>query len=360
MASRLAPGLRLLARRQVLAPRRLALALAPAPLPRPALALRGALAVPASRGFSWSSRRSDDDKDDARSDPNSSTNPDGSKKSSYQRFKDLTKTYGSYAVLMYLALSAIDYSLSFAFVHAIGVERLEPYVDRMTHAYRSLRYGAEEADRIRAEHEAELAADRVEAAAEAAQERLAGRKHEVAWYNNKQLWAEAALAYPIHKILLLPVRAGLTVAWTPKVVNWLRARGWIGAVSRTRTRTSTVLTRTGRHETRRAARRRLCARAGQARDGRSEEGPESRLGSAPPLMSHPSHLSHHSRPHFNIDTSRLSTGTQHRPQATALGPQTDQRPQTTADYNSSMHPYYSAQQSERKKGRARAQQLPRV
>lgn len=67
-------------------------------------------------------------------------------------------------------------------------------------------------------------------AAEAAQGTRKQEKEEP-WWNNKQLWAEAALAYPIHKILLLPVRAGLTVAWTPKVVRWLRRRGWIGAVS---------------------------------------------------------------------------------------------------------------------------------
>lgn len=231
MAARLAPGLRLLARRQVqLSTRRLP----PAPLATQLVYPRYS-----TRTFFTSPRRSNDDDDDRRRSSSSNnsqnsqsdTNPDGTKKSSYQRFKDLTKTYGSYAVLMYLALSAIDYSLSFAFVHAIGVDKLEPYVDRMTHAYRSLRYGAEEADRIQAEHEAELAEDRREAEEEEREEKRTGRKKEVAWYNNKQLWAEAALAYPIHKILLLPVRAGLTVAWTPKVVNWLRARGWIGAVS---------------------------------------------------------------------------------------------------------------------------------
>ena len=140
-----------------------------------------------------------------------------------ERLKDLTKTYGSYAVLMYLALSAVDYSLSFAFVHAIGVVTLEPYVDHMTHAYLFLRYGSEEADRIQPGHEAQLEADREGAAADVADERRTGKKKDVAWYNNKQRWAEAALTYAIHNILLLPVHAGLTVAWTLKVVNWLRA-----------------------------------------------------------------------------------------------------------------------------------------
>lgn len=227
MASRLAPGLRLLARRQA------GRLLTPTVLPaRPSISQSHHIVRPRydlTRTFVTTSRRSNSSS--SSSSQSHSQQTDDSKKSSYQRFKDLTKTYGSYAVLMYLALSAIDYSLSFAFVHAIGVERLEPYVDRMMHAYRVLRHGSEEADRIQAERNAEHAKAQAEAEAEAAEERRTGKKKEVAWYNNKQLWAEAALAYPIHKVLLLPVRAGLTVAWTPKVVNWLRARGWIGAVS---------------------------------------------------------------------------------------------------------------------------------
>jgi hypothetical protein len=39
------------------------------------------------------------------------------------------------------------------------------------------------------------------------------------------------LAYTIHKTLFLPVRVGLTAAWTPKLVKWLTLRGWIGKVS---------------------------------------------------------------------------------------------------------------------------------
>lgn len=313
MASRLAPGLRLLARRHVQVSARRVLTPAPAPLSAPSQLLLPRPSFRDTRSFYTSPRRSDDDDGERRrsssssssSDPNSSTNPDGSKKSSYQRFKDLTKTYGSYAVLMYLALSAVDYGLSFAFVHAIGVERLEPYVDRMTHAYRSLRYGAEEADRIRAEHEAELAADRAEAAADAAEERRTGHKKDVAWWNNKQLWAEAALAYPIHKILLLPVRAGLTVAWTPKVVNWLRARGWIGAVSCAAEPEQNSADRpTGRHETRRPGGRRLHARAGQARHGRRQEGEQARLTSPlPPTRHTTSHFNTRPRP------TRLTTPT---------------------------------------------------
>lgn len=148
-------------------------------------------------------------------------------KSAYQRFKALTKTYGSYAVIMYLALSAVDFSLSFAVVHAVGVDRIEPYTDRLVRWYRVARHGKAGADALEASDDARKLAEEAEEAADVA---LHGKK-EVPWYWNKKLWAEIALAYSIHKVGLLPIRAGLTVAWTPKVVNFLRARGWIGTVS---------------------------------------------------------------------------------------------------------------------------------
>ena len=45
---------------------------------------------------------------------------------------------------------------------------------------------------------------------------------------NEGLYAMIVLAYTIHKTLFLPVRVGLTAGLTPKLVNWLRARGWAG------------------------------------------------------------------------------------------------------------------------------------
>ncbi|KLT41667.1 hypothetical protein CC85DRAFT_247268 [Cutaneotrichosporon oleaginosum] len=127
---------------------------------------------------------------------------------------------------MYLALSAVDFSVAFALVHAVGVERVEPYTHRLVAWYRELRHGAAGAAALERADAARKAADEAEAAAE---EAIAGEKGgEKRWWNNKALWAEVALAYSIHKVGFMPVRAGLTVAWTPKVVNWLRARGWIG------------------------------------------------------------------------------------------------------------------------------------
>lgn len=152
--------------------------------------------------------------------------PEPQPTSAYARFKLLTKTYGSYAILMYLALSAVDFSIAFGIVHAVGVERVEPYMKHVVRFYREVRHGKEGADALERADVAKKAAAEAEAAAELA---ISGPPT-VRWWSNKALWAEAVLAYSIHKILFLPVRAGLTVAWTPKVVNWLSKRGWLGKV----------------------------------------------------------------------------------------------------------------------------------
>ncbi|MGF2043774.1 FAM210A/B-like domain-containing protein, partial [Staphylococcus aureus] len=44
---------------------------------------------------------------------------------------------------------------------------------------------------------------------------------------------EFVLAYAIHKTLLLPLRAGITIAITPAFVRWLVRRGWARPVKNT-------------------------------------------------------------------------------------------------------------------------------
>lgn len=159
---------------------------------------------------------------DADPDPESDAPPPGS--SAYTRFKLLAKKYGWYAFGMYWILSTIDFSLTYLVVHSMGSERIEPLIGSSLHAYRTWRHGEqgtlelEEEDRKR----------RQEAKAEL--EGPGGKK--AGYIGSRMFWAEVALAYTIHKIALLPFRAGLTVAWTPKVVRWLQARGWAGKVSR--------------------------------------------------------------------------------------------------------------------------------
>lgn len=146
-------------------------------------------------------------------------------KSAYARFKLLTKKYGWYALGMYTLLSTIDFSLTFLMVHALGVERIEPLWTKLLYKYRVIRHGEEEAIKLQNETVKERAEDKKKEE----EERAKGVKK--GYWGSRTFWAEAVLAYGIHKTALLPFRAGLTVAWTPKVVNWLASRGWIGKVS---------------------------------------------------------------------------------------------------------------------------------
>ncbi|WOO82247.1 Putative N-terminal acetyltransferase 2 [Vanrija pseudolonga] len=148
-------------------------------------------------------------------------------KSAYERFKELSKTYGVYAVLMYLAIGAVDFSLSFLLVHSMGASTIEPYFNKALRWYRVIRHGSDGADELEQQDIEKKAKQAAEEAAEIAAN--GGVPKPTAWYLDRALWAEAVLAYTIHKTVLLPFRAGLCVAWTPRVVEFLRARGWIGA-----------------------------------------------------------------------------------------------------------------------------------
>jgi len=46
---------------------------------------------------------------------------------------------------------------------------------------------------------------------------------------SESLWAMIVLAYSVHKTLFLPLRAGLTLTITPRLVKWLNSRGWGGS-----------------------------------------------------------------------------------------------------------------------------------
>jgi hypothetical protein len=133
---------------------------------------------------------------------------------------------------MYTFLSAIDFSLCFFAVHTAGLERIEPYWDGAVRQYRVLRHGEAGADALEKEDER----IKVEKAEQEERDRQAGvikkdkDSKKASGLGSKALWAEIALAYAIHKTALLPFRAGVTVAVTPKFVNWLAARGWVGKV----------------------------------------------------------------------------------------------------------------------------------
>jgi hypothetical protein len=184
-------------------------------------------ALPAAHDSTSSSSSSGEDGTNHNSGPSPDSEPQP--KSAYARFKLLTKKYGWYALGMYTALSSVDFSLAFLTVHALGVERIEPLFGSIMFQYRSIRYGKDAAEKIATEHRV---AKEEEKRREKKEIEENGGKKKNGYWGSRAFWAEAVLAYGIHKTLLLPFRAGLTVAWTPKVVNWLSRNGWIGKVSR--------------------------------------------------------------------------------------------------------------------------------
>lgn len=149
----------------------------------------------------------------------SSPGPEPEPTSAYARFKVLAKKYGWYAFGMYWILSTVDFTLSYAVVHGVGAERIEPLLASSLRQFRLWRHGEEETKQLEAEDVKRRAEVKKESQGK-------GGKY----WGSRMMWAEIAIAYTIHKTLLLPFRAGLTAAWTPKVVKWLRARGWAGKV----------------------------------------------------------------------------------------------------------------------------------
>ncbi|KAJ9122363.1 hypothetical protein QFC22_001785 [Naganishia vaughanmartiniae] len=142
------------------------------------------------------------------------------------KLKDLMKKYGRHALAVYLLLSGVDLAITFTLVHLAGAEKIEWVRDYVVASWRDMRYGSEVAKEMqRVEEEEQRVKDLAEQAEQGAQPQQQGKKKKNA---NAMLWAEFALAYGIHKTLLLPVRVGATAAVTPKLVHWLTARGWVG------------------------------------------------------------------------------------------------------------------------------------
>lgn len=159
--------------------------------------------------------------------------PEPEPTTAYARFRLLTKRYGWWALGMYLLLSALDFSLVLLAVHTLGAERITPLIASALHQYRLSAHGAD--GTVRLEEEDERKRLETERKSEEEVRGMSGvekKRRRGGGYGSRTMWAEIALAYAIHKTALLPLRAGLTVAWTPRLVGCLTQRGWVGKVSR--------------------------------------------------------------------------------------------------------------------------------
>lgn len=124
-----------------------------------------------------------------------------------QRLKHLVKSYGWYALGVYFLLSVADFTVAFAAVNILGAEHVARVAASAKEAFAGLLPS----------RPAEPGRDEMDSASHASSGGSEG------------VWAMVVLAYTIHKTLFLPVRVGLTAAVTPRLVGWLRSRGWAGS-----------------------------------------------------------------------------------------------------------------------------------
>lgn len=133
-----------------------------------------------------------------------------------QRLKHLIKSYGWYALGVYLVLTVLDFGVAFAGVNLIGAE----HVSRVAATVRETMAG------ILHSTPPEPGKDELDSVGSGP-----------AQGGQEGLYAMLVLAYTIHKTLFFPVRVGLTAALTPRLVGWLSQRGWAGSAGTKRAAT---------------------------------------------------------------------------------------------------------------------------
>ncbi|KAI0087937.1 hypothetical protein BDY19DRAFT_951113 [Irpex rosettiformis] len=125
-----------------------------------------------------------------------------------QKLKYLITSYGWYALGVYLIVGVVDFGVAFAGINVLGAD----YVGQVAAAAKQYVVSWLPSRPL------EPGRENMDSAAQVVHE--AG---------SEGLWAMVALAYTVHKTLFLPVRVGVTAAITPRLVGWLRARGWAGS-----------------------------------------------------------------------------------------------------------------------------------
>ncbi|OCB90649.1 hypothetical protein A7U60_g2084 [Sanghuangporus baumii] len=148
------------------------------------------------------SSRIDNREGPSRSGSRSSLGPDATLS---DRLKHLIKTYGWYALGVYIIISTLDFSVAFAAINVIGAEQVQHVADVVKQRVASVLHSAP-TEPGKQEYDTSPASQ-------------TGRE---------SLYAMIVLAYTVHKTLFLPIRVGLTAALTPKLVGWLTRRGWAG------------------------------------------------------------------------------------------------------------------------------------
>ncbi|THH30926.1 hypothetical protein EUX98_g3259 [Antrodiella citrinella] len=124
-----------------------------------------------------------------------------------QRLKHLIKSYGWYALGVYFLVGVVDFTVAFAAVNILGAE-----------------YVSDIAVSVKAFFMSYIPSRPIEPGREGMDNAVASTTAS----GHEGLYAMLVLAYTLHKTVFLPVRVGLTAGLTPRLVGWLRSRGWAG------------------------------------------------------------------------------------------------------------------------------------
>ncbi|WFD21925.1 DUF1279 super [Malassezia equina] len=146
----------------------------------------------------------------------------------YQRLKTMMKQYGWWAVGVYMIMSGIDCSLTFLAIHFYAgeqVDELEALLSKwLGPVLKKLKNQDEPKENAIVGYVKKWFV--VEEKSSEVEVLLA------------RLSTEFVLAFAIHKTILLPVRAGITLMITPPIVRWLVKRGWARPIKQTMTQTT--------------------------------------------------------------------------------------------------------------------------
>ncbi|RMY03862.1 hypothetical protein D0867_10550 [Hortaea werneckii] len=140
------------------------------------------------------------------------------------RFKDLSRRYGWAALGVYMGLSALDFPFCFMAVRWLGT-------DRIAHAEHLIAEGFWSAAGMAGlDYRSKKEQDEPAPATGTAAGIKAGRSIAEDWggkgeKGHASIWTQLLLAYGVHKSLIF-FRVPLTAAVTPRIVKWLRSRGW--------------------------------------------------------------------------------------------------------------------------------------
>jgi hypothetical protein len=156
--------------------------------------------------------------------------PEPEPRSFRERMRFLWKRYGWWALGVYQLASIVDISITFAAIHMLGAEHIRSLETRVREW---AGFGKREMDDdevaawpVPIEVPESAPSNNAEATHEAKRVIRGEKSKKESSGGNSALWAEAVLAYTIHKTLLLPFRVMLTAAVTPSFVKQMVRLGW--------------------------------------------------------------------------------------------------------------------------------------